>query len=107
METHRSEDATGRRHRGARERTPSPLLWLPLDLIVLARVKHELVGVPGRHAGVALRPVVRNSIREDRARAVERRARHWARGGLEGCTVERVSPVVVGRFGEGRRFTHT
>lgn len=52
-----------------------PLLLLALDFVVLACVQHDLVRVAGGHARMALGPVVRDGIREDRARAVERRAR--------------------------------
>ena len=34
------------------------LLWSPLDLVVLASVEHEFVGVSWRHTTVALGPVV-------------------------------------------------
>jgi hypothetical protein len=34
------------------------LLWSPLDLVVLASVEHEFVGVSWRHTAVALGPVV-------------------------------------------------
>lgn len=97
---YRSEDAARERHRGAREGAPSPLLRLPLDLVVFARVEHELVGVPGRHARVALGPVVRDGVREYRARAVERRARHGAGGGLERCRGDQnLSTSANGRCG--------
>jgi hypothetical protein len=34
------------------------LLWSPLDLVVLASVEHEFVGVSWRHTAVAFGPIV-------------------------------------------------
>ena len=90
----RGHPATGARRAGL------PLLRLALDLVVLARVEHELVGVAGRHARVALGPVVRDGVREDRPGAVERRAGHRARGGLEGCKkIGRQGSILIGKKG--------
>ena len=87
------------RRRGA-HRAGLPLLRLALDLVVLARVEHELVGVAGRHARVALGPVVRDGVCEDRPGAVERRAGHRARGGLEGCRKKgRQGSILTGEKG--------
>lgn len=60
-----------------------PLRSLPLNLIVLTRMKHNLVRVSRSHPRMALRPIVRDGIREDGAGTVEACCRHWAWGGFE------------------------
>lgn len=64
--------------------TGSPLRRLPLDLIVLARVQHDLVRMARCHARVTLGPVVRDRVGEDGAGAVEARGGDGAGGRVEG-----------------------
>jgi hypothetical protein len=65
--------------------TPQPhlLLWSPLDLIVLASVQHEFVGVSWRHAAVTFGPVIRDGVCKDRAISIERSGTDRPRGSFE------------------------
>jgi hypothetical protein len=56
-----------------------------LDLVVLARVQHQLVWVVRHHARVPLVPVVRHRVREYRACSVERRRRDRPGLRVKGC----------------------
>ena len=62
---------------------PLPLRRLPLHLVVLARVEHDLVRMSGCHARMALGPVVGDCIGKDGASPVKARSRDRSRSGIE------------------------
>lgn len=62
---------------------PLPLRRLPLNLVVLACVKHDLVRMSGCHARMALGPVVGYCVGKDSTIPVEARSRDRSRSGIE------------------------
>ena len=87
----------------------SPLRGPLLHFLVFDGVKHNFVHMAGRHARVALGPVVRDSVGENRAGAVEGRAGHGARGSFERWSMKAtltLSTWVTSRV-NGGRMTYT
>lgn len=65
-----------------------------LDFLILTSVQHDFIRMSGSHARMSFGPIVRDSVGEDGAVAVECSRRNRAWGRIE-CFEERKNPSVT------------